>query len=248
MSGHSSAGMSFPAAGIFGEVSGEVGGEELRHVVHRLAPVAARNRDAHFALTGRENQGDPGIHGDSEQHRLAAARMAAEGDLRRIYLGIRLQIIHRAADAPGPGAQHAHSSGGRFPPSGHARRVARHLAVDLGFIRPHDLRTPFLEPGFGIGHVLSVSEAQGIGKLEGAGFRLVVIRPVAARTPSDRDCSPGRRSGRSCYAAACGIRAEERLAIRYRARPPAARAADASDGRAVSGRSPGRASGLDTMG
>src|SRR3954468_10646495 len=87
-----------------------------RDVLHQLAKITPVKLRAAFA--GRTDKGDGKtlVVGEGDERRFAVARESLKPDLFSVHRAVGLEVIQRAARAPGPRAQSAPVVGLARPP------------------------------------------------------------------------------------------------------------------------------------
>ena len=74
-------------------------------ILHQLTPIAAMDLDAALARGTDKGDRETRVVCHGERHRFAVAGMAFDADLFRVHGLVGLEIVQRAAGAPGPGTQ-----------------------------------------------------------------------------------------------------------------------------------------------
>src|SRR5437773_11822030 len=73
-------------------------------VLYRFAVIATAQRSPALTGTTGDHHREALIVSARPQHRLSQSRHAQDGDALRVHALIGLEVIHRPAQAPGPGS------------------------------------------------------------------------------------------------------------------------------------------------
>src|SRR5690349_5203314 len=121
--------------GIFCVVCGELIGVTLgcHQMGNRLAVVATGQGCASLARATRDDKRDARVVRARPENSFAEARDSSDGDSAGVNGGVSLQVVHEAADAPGPGGNGAPLIRGGRSLARCERELAREVDIRLAF-------------------------------------------------------------------------------------------------------------------